>query len=77
METKRTKWHLWLLALAMAVLLAACGSDDQNKAAQAGAAETEATDQQEDGSQVDFLSWMNYGIMAHHRKISDVLRILA
>jgi len=27
--------------------------------------------------EVDFLSWMNYGILAHGKKIDDVLRVLA
>ncbi|ANY66872.1 hypothetical protein BBD42_10635 [Paenibacillus sp. BIHB 4019] len=26
--------------------------------------------------EVDFLSWMNYGVLSHHRKIDDVLRVL-
>ncbi|OBZ14595.1 AraC family transcriptional regulator [Bacillus sp. FJAT-27264] len=27
--------------------------------------------------EVDFLSWMNYGVLSHRRKIDDVLRVLA
>ncbi|SFF14800.1 ABC-type Fe3+-hydroxamate transport system, substrate-binding protein [Paenibacillus algorifonticola] len=27
--------------------------------------------------EVDFLSWMNYGVLSHHRKIDDVLRVLS
>ncbi|CAK4863364.1 unnamed protein product [Aphanomyces euteiches] len=27
--------------------------------------------------EVDFLSWMNYGILSHGKKIDDVLRVLA
>jgi len=26
--------------------------------------------------EVDFFSWMNYGVLSHHRKIEDVLRVL-
>jgi ABC-type Fe3+-citrate transport system substrate-binding protein len=27
--------------------------------------------------EVDFMAWMNYGVMSHHRKIADVLQVLA
>jgi len=27
--------------------------------------------------EVDFFSWMNYGILSHNRKIDDVLQVLA
>lgn len=27
--------------------------------------------------EVDYLSWMNYGILSHGKKIDDVLRVLA
>ncbi|WP_042199398.1 helix-turn-helix domain-containing protein [Paenibacillus camerounensis] len=27
--------------------------------------------------EMDFMAWMNYGVMSHHRKIADVLQVLA
>lgn len=27
--------------------------------------------------EVDFMAWMNYGVLSHQRKISDVLKVLA
>ncbi|MNE96617.1 hypothetical protein D3C80_1948360 [compost metagenome] len=27
--------------------------------------------------EMDFMAWMNYGVMSHQRKIADVLQVLA
>lgn len=27
--------------------------------------------------EVDFMAWMNYGVLSHQRKIADVLKVLA